>query len=180
MGELMDLKSEIEIEWRIVEKETDACVTLFKKELSSKGMKIALSFHCQDTVDQEATEDEEMLEEEVEEPSGGVRLIISANKDGKNLIISCITRDGATNVDSVTIRDGDIVDQGFQHLGTENYYQGPEFYDLASDLQEAFDSFIVEECGVTESVSTFVSMYSDYKEQLEYVHWLNKIDKLIR
>lgn len=50
--------------------------------------------------------------------------------------------------------------------------QGPEFTELAEDLQESFQKYVVEECGVDESVAAYISMYSDYNEQEEYVSWM--------
>ena len=50
--------------------------------------------------------------------------------------------------------------------------QGPEFTELAEDLQESFQKYVVEECGVDESVAAYISMYSDYREQEEYVSWM--------
>ncbi len=50
--------------------------------------------------------------------------------------------------------------------------QGPEFDELASDLQEAFHNYIVKECGVDEDVTAFITMYADYREQEEYVSWM--------
>ena len=51
-------------------------------------------------------------------------------------------------------------------------YQGPEFTELAEDLQESFQTYVVEECGVDEDVTAFISMYADYREQEEYVAWM--------
>ena len=51
-------------------------------------------------------------------------------------------------------------------------HQGPEFTELAEDLQESFQTYVVEECGVDEDVTAFISMYADYREQEEYVSWM--------
>ena len=50
--------------------------------------------------------------------------------------------------------------------------QGPEFTELAEDLQESFQNYVVAECGVDEDVTAFISMYCDYREQEEYVSWM--------
>jgi hypothetical protein len=48
-------------------------------------------------------------------------------------------------------------------------YQGPDFLESAEHLQEAFEVYFEEECGITSDVATFVAMYMDYKEQQQYV-----------
>lgn len=48
----------------------------------------------------------------------------------------------------------------------------PEFTELAEDLQESFQTYVIEECGIDEDVTAFISMYSDYREQEEYVQWM--------
>merc|ERR1711982_116912 len=96
-----------------------------------------------------------------------------------NVVIGCITEGGQAEVETVVVRDGDTVDEGFILRGTEHLYQGPEFYDLASDLQESFNIFLQDDCGVDETVSSFLVMHTDYKEQIEYVHWLKTIHGVV-
>ena len=50
--------------------------------------------------------------------------------------------------------------------------QGPEFTELAEDLQESFQNYLTAECGVDEDVTAFISMYCDHREQEEYVSWM--------
>jgi complement component 1 Q subcomponent-binding protein len=50
--------------------------------------------------------------------------------------------------------------------------QGPEFTELAEDLQEAFGVYVEKECGVDVDVQSFITMYADYREQEEYVSWM--------
>jgi hypothetical protein len=57
-------------------------------------------------------------------------------------------------------------------LAATDASQGPEFTELAEDLQESFQNYVAEECGVDEDVTAFISMYCDYREQEEYVSWM--------
>lgn len=50
--------------------------------------------------------------------------------------------------------------------------QGPEFTELAPDLQESFKRYVVEECGVDGNVTAYIAMFSDYREQVEYLSWM--------
>jgi complement component 1 Q subcomponent-binding protein len=61
-----------------------------------------------------------------------------------------------------------------------NFFKGPMFRELAEDLQEAFVSYVQEECGVTSDVAAFISMYADYKEQVQYTHWLKAVHSLVK
>ena len=50
--------------------------------------------------------------------------------------------------------------------------KGPEYTELAEDLQEALQRYVVNECGVDENVAAYITMYSDYREQEEYLSWM--------
>ena len=50
--------------------------------------------------------------------------------------------------------------------------KGPEFTELADDLQEAFQTYVEKECGIDGDVAAFIAMYADYREQEEYVDWM--------
>jgi len=152
---------------------------MYKKDVVIDGMKIALQFHCQDTETIESSEGGEE-EEEDEEPAGNLRFMTCCNKDGKNIVLGCITEGGQAVVETVVIRDGDTVDEGFILRGTEHLYQGPEFYELAQDVQDAFNALLVEDCGVDDTLSQFLVMYTDFKEQTEYVHWLKTVHNVVK
>ena len=50
--------------------------------------------------------------------------------------------------------------------------QGPDFTELAEDLQESFRNYIAVECGIDADVAAYIAMYTDYREQEEYVSWM--------
>jgi hypothetical protein len=57
--------------------------------------------------------------------------------------------------------------------------QGPEFTELAEDLQDAFHTYVEKECGVDEDVTAFITMYADYREQEEYVAWMKTANSVL-
>ena len=59
-----------------------------------------------------------------------------------------------------------------RYQGSNVFFQGPDFDELAEDLQISFESYVEKECGVDETVRLFVLMYADYREQEEYVSWM--------
>lgn len=222
--ELADLRSDVARSWTIIdgitgigggsgETGSGATVRMFRKESGSKGAKIGIVFHCQDT-EEDAKFDEESFfnDEQVssedgdeEEPPQAVRFGVVVSKGGKTVVIQC--RSGfELSVESVMVRDGDTESVLSELAGGEGLHaslyqvsfnvdscyashagipvltwssrfnrcvaQGPEFTELAEDLQESFLNYVVNECGVDEEVTAFISMYSDYREQEEYVSFM--------
>ena len=64
----------------------------------------------------------------------------------------CFSEDAAATVESVSISDE-------EEDSDEELYQGPEFAELAEDLQKAFTTYLRTECGVNEDVAVFIAMY---------------------
>ncbi|KAH8828614.1 mitochondrial glycoprotein [Flagelloscypha sp. PMI_526] len=58
-------------------------------------------------------------------------------------------------------------------------YIGPEFETLDPAVQEEFDQFIAER-GLNEKLALFIPEYCEFKEQNEYVKWLNSVSKFIQ
>lgn len=198
--ELAELDAEIRTQWTVLEgisgiggasseSGSGATMRMFRKEAGSKGAKIGIVFHCQDTEedvqfdensifdDQASDESADGDDEEEEEAAQAVRFGVTVSKGGKTVVLQCRSgSEGDVSVESVMVRDGDAESVLTALAGGENVhaalYQGPEFTELAEDLQESFTKYVVEECGVDENVAAYISMYSDYCEQEEYVSWM--------
>lgn len=192
--DLAELHSDIASKWTILEgisgigsgggeTGSGATVRLFKKSPGSNGAKIGVVFHCQDTEEDMPFDEDDFLagneqdDESEEEPSQAVRFGVTVSKGGKTVVLQCrCGGDGQISVESVTVRDGESEGVLTALAGGENLnaalYQGPEFSELAEDLQESFQEYVVKECGIDEDVAAFISMYADYREQVEYVTWM--------
>jgi len=197
--ELRELRDAVSTKWTILEGITGiaddiggrevgsgATVRMLKRGNGSKGARIGIVFHCQDTeedsdfdtddlFDETKRDEEENEENEDEEPMQAVRFGVVVSKGGRTVVIQC--RSGyELSVDGVTVRDGDMETVLVGLAGGEGLhaalYQGPEFTELAEDLQESFRNYVVTECGVDDDVTAFISMYCDYREQEEYVSWM--------
>lgn len=121
--ELVDIQSTISTNWTILEgiqgiggsgeTGSGAAVRLFRKEAGSKGSKIGVVFHCQDTeedipVDENNVFEETNEEDEDEEPAQAVRFGVVVSKGGKTVVMQCRAGyDGDVSVESVMVRDGD-------------------------------------------------------------------------
>mgnify|MGYP000521515044 CR=1 FL=1 len=60
------------------------------------------------------------------------------------------------------------------------FYAGRTLEELEENLQQSWNDFVVNECGLNEDFVAFVSMCADYKEQIEYIDWLKGIDSLLQ
>ncbi|KAK5937610.1 Mitochondrial acidic protein mam33 [Knufia obscura] len=60
----------------------------------------------------------------------------------------------------------------------QNVYGGPPFPYLDAELQQMYETY-VQERGIDTQLSLFLSRYVDYKEQREYVQWLDNMKKFV-
>lgn len=59
-----------------------------------------------------------------------------------------------------------------------NLYSGPVFNNLDEDLQEEFHKYL-QERGFDEELAELVPSYIEYKEQKEYMSWLDRVSKFV-
>jgi complement component 1 Q subcomponent-binding protein len=123
----------------------------------------------------EQRQDEDAVAEQ-HEPSGfPAQLNITITKPGKGAVqITATADDGMVEVEdvfyfqNVELAESDTAEKlhARQHV-----YAGPPFGNLDSDLQAMLERYL-DERGVNSQLATFVPEYIDYKEQREYVQWL--------
>lgn len=163
--DLEELKKNLEQEWKIVD---DGAMTRLYKNVGSS--KVQVSFHCQDNV---AIETEDFSEDVEADPEEGepIRFTVTVTKAGKSMVLTCLSEFATARIQSVSLSSDPV--ETIQTSGiAAHQYQGPEFIELAEDLQDAFHAYLDEELGVSQDVATFVAMWADLKEQREYVHFL--------
>lgn len=188
-GDLSELKSQIESGWRIVDGSSGldagsgSTIRLFKKDpVEGSGARVAIAFHCQDTIPTEEEEGGGFFGEDgedEEEDAVAVRFTLLVSRAGKTMVYTCVSEEATVNVERVCMVDGDDVETLINDGVDEKSYQGPEFSELAEDLQQALCSYVDEVCGVDSDVAAFVSMYADYKEQCKYVSWLKSVKSML-
>jgi len=181
--ELVELKTEIEAQWRIVNQSDSEpgsmIVKMFRKEAGVGGAKISVEFNCQDREEDEV--DDAVVsedEENVEELASGIRFDAIITRAGRSLIFSCVTLGTEIQVEEVCIRAA-ASDTSIKTDDTE-LYGGPTLDELEVDLQESLPAFVVNECGLDDNFAAFLSMYADYKEQMEYVQWLKGVRSFVQ
>jgi len=176
--ELFDLKKTIEGSWKIVE---DGATTNFFKIENSSSNKIQVSFHCQDTLEVEEPEYDEDNEEEDDEASSPVRFTVTVTKAGKSLNFACFSEYGLVKVEGVSTTGASTAEHVHENQGTlpKVEYQGPDFTELAEDLQDALVDYLDEECGVNSDMAAFIAMFADYREEVQYVDFLKQAQSIV-
>jgi Mitochondrial glycoprotein len=173
--------------WKIVE---DAGCTTMHRNLDT--MKIRVSFHCQDLVyeeedhvnenEQEEEGDIPAEEEELGEPPGSLRFTATATSTttGKTLIFQCTSEIGAARIDAVSVGDGEAdIDKLHTEDADYNEYVGPAFAELDEKLKEEFQRYLELDVGIDSDMATFMNAYADYREQQQYVKFLEECQKVL-
>jgi succinate dehydrogenase flavin-adding protein (antitoxin of CptAB toxin-antitoxin module) len=172
--------------WRVVD---EAGFT--KMHRNNNSMKIRLSFHCQDLIQEPqqaegGDEDEDSPPEEEEqdfgEAPGSLRFTATATptKTGKTLIFQCTSEFGSARIDAVSVGEGeDDVDKLHTEDANYNEYVGPAFDELDEKLRQEFERFLEIDVGIDTDLATFINKYADYKEQMQYVNFLKDCQKVL-
>ncbi|TFK48938.1 mitochondrial glyco protein [Heliocybe sulcata] len=172
--------------WKIEDASGNDEVTLTRKFGNET---IRLVFSIADIQANEAY-DEQEEDGETEETEGGlpgpsypIRCSFSISKS---------TGPGALNIDTMCQDGGFIVDNlsfySDAKVGTElsaemdwkrrGLYIGPQFDTLDVAVQESFEQFL-QERGINENLAFFIPEYAEYKEQKEYIKWLENVKQFI-
>lgn len=90
-----------------------------------------------------------------------------------SLIDSSFSVSAITNFDDAAIALSDSPEAGAQR---DLKYSGPEFANLAEELQEAVNQYLHSR-GIDSSLAEFILAYAGVKENNEYIDWLEKLKK---
>ncbi|EOD52959.1 putative regulatory protein suaprga1 protein [Neofusicoccum parvum UCRNP2] len=129
--------------------------------------------------DRPELEDEEFTEEEEEQSSFPVRAVVTITKDGQKgaLSIDAVAQDSAFQITNVHyFPDGEQAEPktAEKDWARRNTYPGPLFGQLDEDLQILLEEYL-EERGIDTRMALFIPDYIDYKEQKEYLKWLENL-----
>ena len=132
--------------------------------------------------DQEGEEAQEGGEQD-QEPSFPAHVYITVERGNKGAMqIEAIAQDGLMAIDNVYFfKDASLVDpkSSEKENAASRMYTGPPFNNLDEDLQVLFEKFL-DERGINTTMALFVPEYIDFKEQREYLSWLNSKSSCIR
>jgi complement component 1 Q subcomponent-binding protein len=167
-SDLEELHQEVSKAWTILDDKDSGTVKMVRKG----AHKVSIVFHCQDSIEVD-------YDDEGEEAAPEIRFTLTSTKAGKTLVMQCVSAEAIARVESVATTAEDVDHVFATGKIDPKLYQGPEFVELAEDLQEAFHSYLQTDCGVNDDVAAFISMYADFKEQEEYVRWLKQVQGII-
>ena len=153
---------------------------------------ISIKFDCQD--EEEIENDEEYDEDESENEN---KLLKSGNPTGDvddeedpygaetgiNFEVQ-IKKQNGESVIALCTAASTLIIQNVRHLPAgksetdESLYGGPSFDSLDDTVQAAFTEYL-EDRGINEDMVYFILSYSKFKEQTEYVNWLEELTKFV-
>ena len=114
--------------------------------------------------------------ESEQEPSFPANLTITIEKPGGGALqVETVAQDGMIMIDSVSYyADASLAraDSPEKEFARRDMYVGPPFGNLDEDLQVMLERYL-DERGINTALALFVPDYVDYKEQKEYLRWLN-------
>ncbi|CAL9735782.1 mitochondrial acidic protein Mam33p [Monosporozyma servazzii] len=132
-------------------------------------------------VPEEAISEENIPEEfdSVDDNFANVNVIISNDSDGSAISFDLLMnlQDHSFYVDSATpfkSIDEVLNDSAEAQYKNDLKYHGPPFSNLDEGLQETLELYL-ESRGINEELSGFISAYSEFKENNEYISWLDNM-----
>ncbi|EDO14987.1 hypothetical protein Kpol_387p13 [Vanderwaltozyma polyspora DSM 70294] len=108
-----------------------------------------------------------------------VNVVITNNSNKKTVSFELLMNlaEGSFYIDSVTPYENEqkALDESAEaEVSRELVYHGPPFSNLDEELQESLELYL-ESRGITSELSSFITSYSEFKENHEYVNWLDNL-----
>lgn len=169
--------------WKIEDAEGQDEVALVRT-FGNENIRILFSIADIDAPQDPAFDDIEGVEgEDTPVPMAPIRcsIVISKGSDQGALSIDALAQDGAMVVDNISFyKDAKLATDLTSEADWKRrgLYIGPQFDHLDTNVQEEFERFL-EERGINGDLALFVPEYAEYKEQKEYVKWLQNVKTFI-
>ena len=116
-------------------------------------------------------EDDEQMSSEFSIP-----VTISVEKTGSDQVLKV---HGAIVDYEFNCDDVELVNKNASEKDLETAYTGPKYEDLDFSFMDAFEEWL-EQRGINEDVSAFITDYSVWKERKEYVDWMENLKKFVQ
>ncbi|KAJ1311356.1 hypothetical protein OPQ81_009849 [Rhizoctonia solani] len=151
------------------------------RTFGNETIRVLFSIADIDAPQDPAFEDEEGAEGEIPTPPIRCSIVISKGSDQGALSIDALAQDGTMIVDNVSFyKDAKLATELTSEADWKRrgLYIGPQFDHLDVTVQEEFERYL-EERDINDVLATFIPQYSEYKEQKEYVKWLQNVKSFI-
>ncbi|KAJ7499630.1 mitochondrial glycoprotein [Mycena latifolia] len=169
--------------WKIHDEPGNNEVTLTRQFGNESAIRVLFSVTDLQNQEQEEFDDPENEDEEPLPAGDVMRAVVSITKStgpgAVEIDMSC--QDGRFLIDNITYYADSKLgrDTGIEaDWKRRALYLGPEFSSLDMTVQEQFEKFL-EERDLGESTAYFIPEYAAYKEQREYVRWLETVKNFI-
>ncbi|KAJ6571030.1 regulatory protein suaprga1 [Mycena vulgaris] len=151
------------------------------RTFGDENIRVMFSISDMHNLDEEELEDDNG--EPIEQPPTEFRVSLSITKEGVAGALSAdlycaenaLQPANVSFYKSAAIARELTIDADFKR---RTLYVGPPFETLDSKLQEAFVEFLTER-GIDDNLAAFVPEYAQWKEQREYVEWLESVGKFV-
>ncbi|EUC66732.1 glycoprotein [Rhizoctonia solani AG-3 Rhs1AP] len=165
--------------WNIEDVEGQDEVALVRT-FGNETIRLLFSIADIDAPQEPAFEDVEETEgEEAQIPIAPIRCSIGSDQGA--LSIDALAQDGAIVVDNISFyRDAKLATELTSEADWKRrgLYIGPQFDHLDTNVQEEFERYL-DERGIGADLALFIPDYSEYKEQKEYIKWLQSVKSFI-
>ncbi|KAE9404667.1 mitochondrial glyco protein [Gymnopus androsaceus JB14] len=172
--------------WQIEDIPYNDEVTLSRK-FGNENMRLTFSIvdvrgeHDEGLDNESASEEgeEDAAQEEEVLTTYPIRASLSITKSNSPaaLAIDMMCQEGQFVLENIAYyQDGNLVNHSTAEADWKRrgIYMGPQFDTLDVSLQDEFDKFL-QERGVNESLALFIPEFAEFKEQAEYVKWLEGV-----
>ncbi|KIW68887.1 hypothetical protein PV04_04801 [Phialophora macrospora] len=116
-------------------------------------------------------------------PAYPAQLTITITKPGNKAIeIRAVAQDGTIEIESLSFfpKESLLEAQSTKEASeARSLYAGPPVDELDPELQQMLQQYL-EERGIDEELASFLPEYMDYKEQKEYVKWLEDLETFVK
>lgn len=99
----------------------------------------------------------------------GIEFEVKVTNNDEHLVFTCLAGENV-EIDAVSFYKGDEDDK--------DIYDGPKFDELDPRVQAAFYSYL-DERGIDPELCRFIHQFAPYKENAEYVAWLNNVEAFV-
>ncbi|EXJ60323.1 hypothetical protein A1O7_04475 [Cladophialophora yegresii CBS 114405] len=122
-------------------------------------------------------------EDDQPSPAYPAQLTITITKPGNKAIeIRAVAQDGTIEIENLSFFPKEsLLDAQSTKDAAEarSLYAGPPVDELDPELQQMLQQYL-EERGIDEELASFLPEYMDYKEQKEYVKWLEDLENFVK
>lgn len=170
--ELEDIKAQIKKTFTIKDEVGHGVVNL---HASIKGTQVHVTFDCQDEADtgfdmNELQMPSQASEDDEETPSIDFGINFTAriiHPNGDKIVLDCVASQSLQVLNMQHVPAGKEEEDG-------ELYGGPVFDQLSESLQDSIYDHL-EDHKIDDDLCFFILSYSRFKEQAEYINWLNSM-----